>query len=182
MLKWFQGGPPPHQTALAMIGTKPGDRVLFIGRPDPPLTGEVARVTGLNGQTLAGIQAADRARIETAAQNAGALVDIVEITPNDRSPVPHGMTEVDVVVFITDLGAMPMEARIEATTDAIKALRPGGRLIVIDGQKKARLGGRKAVPMPADAVVPMLTSVGAQAARALGVADGITYYEARKSR
>jgi hypothetical protein len=167
---------------MAMIGAKPGDRVLFVGRPDPPLTGEVARVTGLNGQTLAGIKSEDRSRIEAAAGEAGALVDVVEIPETERSPVPHGMTEIDVIVLIADLAAMPMDARLEATTDAIKALRPGGRLIVIDGHKKTLLGSRKTPSMPADAVVPMLTSVGAQAARALGVADGFTYYEARKSR
>jgi hypothetical protein len=182
MLKWFRSGPPPHQTALAMIGAKPGDRVLFVGAVDAPLIGEVARVTGLNGQTLAGIRADDRPRVEAAAAGAGALVDIVEIAGSDRSPVPHGVTEIDVVVLVVDLGALPLDVRLEAVTDAIRALRPGGRLIVIDGQKKALFGAGKGTAMPADAVVPMLTSVGAQAARALGVADGTTYYEARKSR
>jgi hypothetical protein len=165
-----------------MIGAKPGDRVLFVGSVDPPLIAEVARVTGLNGQTLAGVRVDDRARVEAAAAAAGALVDLVDVTPADRSDVPHGVTEIDVVVFIVDLGAMALDGRLEAVAAAIRALRAGGRLIVIDGQKKSLFGGTKSTPMPADAVVPMLTSVGAQAARALGVTDGITYYEARKSR
>lgn len=164
-----------------MVGAKAGDRVLFIGRIDAALAGEVARITGLNGHTLVGCRAADRAAVETGAANAGALIDVVEIPATDRSPVPQGVTAVDVVIALTNLADMDLEARLEAATDAVKTLRPGGRLIVIDGQKRSLLGGRKPA-MPADAVVPMLTSVGAQAARALGVEDGVTFYEARKSR
>jgi hypothetical protein len=165
-----------------MVGAKAGERVLFAGRADPPLIGDVARTTGLNGQTIAGCRADDRAAIERAAGAAGALVDVVEIPASEPSPIPHGVTEIDVVVLALDLGTMELGARLEAAADAIKALRPGGRLIVIDGQRKSLFAGRKAPAMPADAVVPMLTSVGAQAARALGVADGVTYYEARKPR
>lgn len=181
MLKWFRGGPPPHQTALAMIGAKPGDRVLFVGRPDPPLAGAVAAITGLNGQTLAATQPDQRARFETAAAEAGALIDVADLAADDTSFVPHGLTELDVVVLTTDLARLETNARITLARDAMQVLRPGGRLIVIDGQKKTLL--RSAPPtMPADVVVPLLTSVGAQAARALGVAEGVTYYEARKSR
>lgn len=181
MLKWFRPGTPPHHTALAMIGAKAGDRVLFVGRVDAALAGDVARTTGLNGQTLVGCRANDRASVETGAAHAGALIDVLDIPPTDRSPVPHGVTTVDIVVAITNLATWELDARLEATTDAIKALRPGGRLIVIDGEKRGLLGAKKPA-MPADAVVPLLTSVGAQAARALGVEDGITYYEARKAR
>lgn len=182
MLKWFRHGPSPHQTALAMIGAKAGDRVLFVGRVDAPLAGETARVTGLNGQTMVGCRAADRAKVDAAGAEAGALVDVVEIPAADRSPVPHGVTEADIVVATGDLGAMPLDLRIELATEALRALRPGGRFIVIDGEKRGLFGGRKPAAMPPDAVVPLLTSVGALAARALGVEDGVTYYEARKPR
>lgn len=165
-----------------MIGAKAGDRVLFVGRLDPALTGEVARTTGLNGQTLAGGRPDDRARIEAGAAAAGALVDFVDVAAGDRSPVPHGLTEIDVVVFTADLAALELDARMEAVRDSLKALRPGGRLILIDGPSKKPLFGGGSPAMPADVVVPLLTSVGAQAARALGVADGVTYYEARKTR
>ena len=30
-MKWFREGPSPHQTALAMIGAKSGQRVLVVG-------------------------------------------------------------------------------------------------------------------------------------------------------
>ena len=35
-----------------MIGAGAGNRVLFIGRDHPALAAEIARATGLNGQTL----------------------------------------------------------------------------------------------------------------------------------
>jgi hypothetical protein len=182
MLKWFRPGTSPHQTALAMIGAKAGDRVLFVGRVDAPLAAEVARITGLNGQTMVSCRATDRAGIDRAAAEAGALIDPVEIPAPDTSPVPHGVTASDIVVAVGDLGATPLDARLELAQDALRALRPGGRLVVIDGEKRGLFAGRRAPAMPADAVVPLLTSVGALAARALGVEDGITYYEARKAR
>lgn len=164
-----------------MIGAKPGDRVLLLGRPDPPLAGAVATITGLNGQTLASAEPDQRARFDAAAAEAGALVDVVDRAAGDESLVPHGLTELDVVVLATDLARLETNTRITLARDAMQVLRPGGRLIVIDGQRKTLF--RSAPPtMPADVVVPLLTSVGAQAARALGVAEGVTYYEARKSR
>lgn len=182
MLKWFRPGLPAIQTALAMVGAKGGDRVLFVGRVDGRLIGEVARATGLNGQTLVGCRPSERQAAEAGAAAAGALIDVVEIPDSERSPVPHGVTEVDVIVAVVDLEVMNIDARRETCSEAIRALRPGGRLIVVDGRQQGFLPSRKTTAMPADVVVPLLTSEGALAARALGVEDGVTYYEARKPR
>lgn len=183
MLKWFRQGPSPHQTALAMIGAKPGDRVLVAGQPDPALVGEVARITGLNGQTAVACAASRRTAFETAAGEAGALIDLLDVADGDASIVPPGATAIDVAILVVDLATMPLDARLTATRDSLAVLRPGGRLIVIDGTRRAGLfGGRATPPMPADAVVPLLTSVGAAAARALGVEGAVTYYEARRAR
>ena len=183
MLKWFRPGPPPHQTALAMIGAKAGDRVLVVGRADAGLAGELARTTGLNGQTLVGCRADARSAVEAAAANAGALVDVVEIAATDRSPVPHGMTEIDVLVALLDLGVD------DTRRPARGGHRRGARATSRRPARRHRREKRRRPVRPAqdardasDVVVPLLTSVGAQAARALGVVDGVTYYEARKSR
>lgn len=183
MLKWFRQGPSPHQTAVAMIGAKAGDRVLFAGQPEPSLVGEIAHVTGLNGQTTVACPASRRGTFEAAAGEAGALLDVLELSPDDSSVVPPGATAIDVAILAVDFSTMTLEARMTATRDCLGALRPGGRLIVIDGTRRAGLFSARATPsMPAEAVVPMLTSVGAAAARALGVESAVTYYEARRAR
>lgn len=183
MLKWFRQSGSVHQTAMAMIGPKAGDRLLVAGQAEAGLVAELARVTGLNGQTTAACPAAVRQSIESAAGKAGALVDVLELGPADHSPIPPGVTELDIVVLVLDLGTMGMEARLDAARDAIRVLRPGGRLLLVDTPRRGGLlSARAATGMAPDAVVPMLTSVGAVAARALGAADHITYYEARKAR
>ncbi len=183
MLKWFRQGPSPHQTALAMIGPKAGDRVFVTGRPEAALVAELAHVTGLNGQTTAACLADMRAAVETAAAAAGSLVDIIDLAPNARSPVPHGVTEMDIAVLVVDLSSMKLDAQLEAAREGAATLRPGGRLILIDRPRPARFFGKRGPDaMPPDVVVPMLISVGGIAARALGVADGTTFYEARKAR
>ena len=66
----------PDQGAVAMLGIKPGDRVLLLGASRPGLAGAIGHVTGLNGQTTVVDQApgsdvriakgaAGRARVET---------------------------------------------------------------------------------------------------------------------
>jgi SAM-dependent methyltransferase len=183
MLKWFRRSESKHQTALAMIGPKPGDRVLVGGQPAPALVAELARATGLNGQTTAACAAEARHAVESAAATAGALVEVRDLAPHSRSPLPPGMTDMDIVVLVVDFGSVNLEARLQAVGDAMSALRPGGRFILLDGHRGRRLFGSGGPPaMPADVVVPMLVSVGAIAARALGVADDVTFYEARKAR
>jgi SAM-dependent methyltransferase len=183
MLKWFRQGGSVHQTAMAMIGPKAGDRLLVAGQADAGLVAELARVTGLNGQTTVACSSAVRQSVEAAASKAGALVDVLELGPADHSPVPPGVTELDIVVLALDLGAMGMDARLDAARDAIRVLRPGGRLLLVDTPRRTGLlAARTVAGMAPDAVVPMLTTVGAMAARALGAADHITYYEARKAR
>lgn len=181
MLKWFRRESSAHQTELAMIGPKSGDRMLAIGEPDPALVAELARAAGLNGQMSVAYREDTRRAFETAAAKAGALIDLVPLGQTDSSLVPSGVTGVDLVVLDVDLSSMALEVRVEAAREALRLLRGGGRLIAIDRPRRG-LFGRGAPVMPPDAVVPMLTSVGAIAARALGTADNVTYYEARKAR
>jgi hypothetical protein len=172
MLKWFRRGPSPHQTALAMIGARAGDRVLFAGSPQPALAAEVARVTGLNGRTLVVSATPETdAALQAAAGEAGALVDLARTFP--AGDVAH-----DVVVLAMPAGELARDALL----DAYGALRSGGRLILIAGTRRASLFASKTdVPPPgADATVQWLIDAGGRAARRLATAEGVSYYEARK--
>jgi hypothetical protein len=172
MLKWLRRGPSPHQTALAMIGARAGDRVLFAGSPPPALAAEIARITGLNGRTLVVSATPETdAALQAAAEEAGALVDLARAFPS-------GDVANDVVVLAISTGEVSRAALVEA----YGALRSGGRLIVIAGTRRAGLfAGKTDTPPPnADATVQSLIDAGGRAARLLATAEGVSYYEARK--
>lgn len=181
MLKWFRQGPPPYQTSLAMVGVKPGNRVLLAGVPEPELAAQLARLTGLNGQTVAANQPpVNRSAIEAAAAAEGVLVEFGDAAPG-QLPADDGV--VDIVVLAVRRTTPPDAAWLGLLSEGFRTLRPGGRLIVIEGTRKSGLfGSSPAAPPSADAVSPQLVAAGGRAARLLASAEGLTYYEAQKPR
>lgn len=175
-MSWFKRGLPPHQTALAMIGARAGDRVLFTGAHAAVLAAEVALVTGLNGQTLL-VDPADsgRERVTRAAADAGALVDFLH-APSATLPVDDNSFDIVVVNLSADGAAFDRAMADEAC----RIVRPGGRIVVRHPSKRRRFLGDRGTPLPP--VVDVLSRAGAVAARHLASADGIAYFEARKSR
>jgi ubiquinone/menaquinone biosynthesis C-methylase UbiE len=179
-VKLFRSGPPPHQTALAMVGAKAGSTVIVVGARDPALTAEIALVTGLNGRTLVvDPSGEERSRIEAAAANAGALVDI-ETAPLTSLPLADGASDVAV---ITDLG--DASSRDQIVREAARVVRPGGRVVVIEGKKTGGLrklwtGGGSSDAIAADQILAVLSAVGLRATRLLGSAEGISYFEGTK--
>jgi hypothetical protein len=176
-VKLFRAGPSPHQTALAMIGAKPGSTVIIVGASEPELAAEVALVTGLNGRTIVAIPSPDsKPLIELAAANAGALVEI-ETAPPTTLPVGDGTVDIAV---ITGLGE---ETRDSIAREAVRALRPGGRVIVIEGKKPAgfrKLWAAGATAAGGDEIVAMLAAAGLRGTRRLGDSEGVSYFEGTK--
>jgi ubiquinone/menaquinone biosynthesis C-methylase UbiE len=181
MLKWFRPGASPYQTALAMIGAKSGDRALTIGQPDPQLTAELARITGLNGQTLVANQTpAQQAAIEAAAGAAGTLVEFGD-GPAPRVPGDDAST--DLVLISAQFAHTDPAIRTNWLAETFRVLRPGGRVILLDGARQTGLFASKSAPtLQPDMVIEWIMNAGGRAARQLAVADGIAYYEARKAR
>lgn len=177
----FRKGPSPHQTALAMIGARSGDRVLLAGRPDPALVAEVARITGLSGHALLATTPALRQSYDDAAAEAGVLVETMEMDePSARLPSIDGAH--DIVAVHIDLHGLSAEARSVLVASALDAVRPGGRVVIIEGRRRAGLFAARTPRASDEAVLAALTSAGALAARTLGHEDDVTYFEGRKTR
>jgi ubiquinone/menaquinone biosynthesis C-methylase UbiE len=175
----FKKGLSPHQTALAMIGAKPGSTVLVIGASDLELTGEVAAVTGLNGRTLVvDPDPGAAAKAEEAGGKAGGLIEF------QRAPLamlPLDAETFDVAV-LPGLAASAAGDRPPVVAEAFRVTRPGGRIVIVAREKRAGVfGAFSSTPTidPADAI-SLRSGAGARAVRHLGSQNGIGYYEGRK--
>jgi hypothetical protein len=181
-MRWFRPAGSPHQTALAMIGAKAGDRVLILGAGNPALAAELGRVTGLNGRTLVvDPDAKAGPAIETAAAGAGALVDFERQDLNHLAIARDGWT---VAVTMLALGALPADQRVACLTELLGQLEPGGRLIVIESARKNRTASRAptAPPLPSADVLALLQHVNGRACRLLADIGGSAFYEAQRAR
>jgi SAM-dependent methyltransferase len=179
VFKWFRTATSPHQTGLAMIGARAGDRVIFVGGSHPGLVAELALTTGLNGEVRVAAPAGRQAEIEAAAARAGALV---EFATYEAGPLPALDDPFDIAVWAGDLAAVTAEDRQARTRELMALLRPGGRIILVDGTPAGRFASGRQATLPREAGVALLTGSDAVAARVLATADRLTYYEARKPR
>jgi hypothetical protein len=163
-----------------MIGANAGDRVLLIGRPDPDIVAAVAKTTGLNGQTAVAATAALRPSFEAAAAEEGVLVELIEVAHETHVPAPDAPN--DAVVVHVDLHEVPPPSRQTLIEGALGTVRPGGRVIVVEGRRRGALFGRRTPTLPHEAVIALLSASGAVGARLVGQETDIAYFEARKPR
>jgi ubiquinone/menaquinone biosynthesis C-methylase UbiE len=171
----------PDQGAVAMLGIKPGDRVLVLGASRPGLAGAIGHITGLNGQTTVVDQApgAD-VRIAKGAADAGALVDFVD-APAVMLPIDN--QAFDMAVLPAGLAALGKDAP-SVLAEAIRVVRPGGRVTICEPLPRPglfKLAQTAPLTDPKD-VVARLTAAGLRAARHLGSLDGTAYFEAARPR
>jgi SAM-dependent methyltransferase len=181
MLKWLRPQAPPQRAALAMIGAKTADCVLIVGAKYPAIAAELALTAGLNGQAVVVARADDRESVEAAAREAGALIDF-EVDAAVGLQLAGRIF--DLIVWMEPLASRPEAQRLFRMREAFAALRPGGRAVVIEGSLPSGLFPRQPAgpTLESSAVVRLLADSGGLAARNLGTIDGLTYYEARKTR
>jgi ubiquinone/menaquinone biosynthesis C-methylase UbiE len=187
MLPWLFRRPATsfdtsHQTELAMVAARAGERVIVLGAQDPALAAALARVTGADGDLIVVDNADATARLEAAADLASPLVQF------RRAPltaVPVEPDSANVAVLVRALGALNEAERTQAAAEAFRIVRPGGRLIVIEAEPHAgplgMLRRGRAVLRP-DAVIQVLNAAGWKATRLLADVDGVAYIEATKPR
>lgn len=171
--------------AVSMAGLKMGDRLLVLGCAEPRLVAALAIKTGLTGRALA--VDARPALIEAAAALApreGALIETA-VAPWTALPVENAGFDVAVVHDV--FGAMPPGDRAACAVEVHRALRPGGRCLVIDRAKStglAALAGRGALPaeyQAAGGACGVLRSAPFRAVRLLASRDGLDFAEAARA-
>lgn len=184
MLNPFRSGRDPHPLVVGMTGVKLGERFAQIGCAHGGRLGAIAAKVGLSGRAVCiAPDEAAAARARKGAAEAGVLVD-VDVAEPSRLPLEDDGFDL-VVVDDTGglLGAMPDATRAAAVRDALRILRPGGRVMVIGHAARSGIGAmlsRAAAP-PFDAV-PALAANGFKSVRALAEREGLVFFEGIKPR
>jgi len=180
MFGWLRRGPARPDTALAMIGSRASDDVLFWGARDPAVAAENGTITRLNGRTVvAGRGSAEKARVEAAAVKAGAILEFVDAP---ATALPFAASTFHIVV-IQNLAVGSADAT-PTIAEAVRVLQPGGRIVLTFGEPaRGPFGAINSPPPPVtDGVIMLLTRAGLVASRRLAESEGVAYFEARKSR
>ena len=124
-----------------MTGVQMGDRIAQIGCPEGGRLAAIAGKVGLSGRAVAVVpDEVSAARARKAAAREGVLLEL-EIAPPTR--LPGAAAAFDLVV-VDDTGgllwAMGADDRVLAVREALRLLRPGGRVMVIGSAPRAGLG------------------------------------------
>jgi ubiquinone/menaquinone biosynthesis C-methylase UbiE len=156
--------------AVAMAGVKLGDRFLAIGVRDAPLVAALAAKQGLTGRA-AGIDA-DPVRARDGAAAVEAEGALIEVTHAAWDALPYDAASFDVAVARDVLSTLDAGSRTRAATEALRVLRGGGRLVVIESTKRTRVD--------AEALKATLTAAGFAAVRVLAEAEHTIFVEGIK--
>jgi SAM-dependent methyltransferase len=179
----FRQGPGPFALAVAMTGVTMGERLLEIGAGTPAMFGALAAKVGLSGRAAAAVgDQAAATSLERAGAQAGALVDVVISAPD--AVLPYDDASFDLVVV--DSTAQPPDAASPWLGEAFRALRVGGRLIVVErlgssGLRALFLGGT-ARQVQADAAARILEERGFRPVRTIAQRDGWRFTEGIRPR
>jgi demethylmenaquinone methyltransferase/2-methoxy-6-polyprenyl-1,4-benzoquinol methylase len=167
---------------VAMSGVRMGERVLQIGIDDPSLAGAIAAKVGLSGHAaLAVSDASQEARARAGAARAGALVD-VQVTQFDALPFADDSFDV-AVLHAAGLAPSVLagQAGVSLLGEVRRALRSGGRAIVIEGGGPRGVLRRRTPPPAQSAMLATLESAGFTVVRLLAEREGHRFFEALKA-
>jgi len=179
----------PYALIVGMTGVKMGDRVVQIGCAHAGRLGAVAGKVGLSGRAVAVVpDEASASRARKGAAAAGALVEI-EVAPPTRLPIESDGFDLAVVDDTGGvLGALQGDDRLASVRELARALRPGGRVMIIGALPRGGLGAllSRAPGGPPFAAsgeaVTALHADGFKSVRTLAERDGLVFVEGIKPR
>lgn len=178
----------PHALAVAMTAVWWGERLLLVG-DDVKLFAQLAAKTGLTGRNCAvvGSEAA-AARAEAAAASGGVLMDVVR---GALPTLPVGDGEFDVAVLDTGptlLSGLDATGRAHLIRSVHRALRVGGRVVIVEGQAPTFFGLVRTRSAGLDAFrseggsAKLLEAAGFQPVRILADREGQRFTEGLKAQ
>ena len=161
---------PSEPLAVSMTGVKLGDRLLSIGVRDPKMLAALAARAGLTGHACAVEADAQRAA------EAGAVIEregaLVEVTHAPGFTLPFEAGSFDMTVARDLFSTLRPDEQARIASDALRVLRGGGRLILIESTRRARVDTA--------ALTATLTSAGFAAVRVLAEAEHTIFVEGIK--
>jgi ubiquinone/menaquinone biosynthesis C-methylase UbiE len=177
----------PFQLVVGMTGVKLGDRVLQVGCAHGGRLASIAAKVGLSGRALAVVDdAASAARAAKASADAGVLIE-VETAPPTRLPVDDGSFDLAVIDDTAGFfSRMRAEDRVATIREVARALRPGGRAMIIGAAPRQGLGALLSRPYSGPSLaasgeaVKALEADGFRAARTLAEREGLVFVEGMK--
>jgi SAM-dependent methyltransferase len=175
----------PHALAVRMTGVQKSDRVLLIGCEHGSRLASVAARVGLAGRAVAIVfdqVSADRVR--KGSESVGVLIDIMPIS-STTLPIEDAAFD---FVLVDDtnglLGSLKPEDRVTLFREMHRALRAGGRAMVMSGGTRSGLAAllsRSQSGEPFDPL-PSLEADGFKGGRRLAEREGLVFFEAMKPR
>lgn len=166
--------------AVSMSSIKLGDRLLMIGTSDVPLIVALAAKAGLTGRTC---MVDERGALMThaAVEREGVLVEAFDAP---YSALPFQPEEFDVIVIRNVMRDLDAARQADLAKEAHRVLRPGGRCIVIEDERRGGLagllGGGRSAAGPLSAVEPVLTTGGFRGVRTLAERERLLFVEGVK--
>ena len=180
MRRWFRRSETEPLT-VSMTSIKLGDRLLVIGASDASLIARLATKAGLTGRAcMVEEDDALRARAAAAVEREGALVESFTAPFNS---LPFEAEAFDVVVVRNVLRSMPEERRGQFAAGVHHVLRPGGRCVVIEGDRQGGLAALlKSEPTEprAEGIEAAFTAAGFRGVRRLAEREGMVFLEGVK--
>lgn len=169
--------------ALAMTGVRMGERQLLVG-DDVALFAQLIAKVGLTGKSSVVVASQEvAARMEAAAADAGVMVESLEVARFPSLPVEDGLFDVAILNAGPTLLGLQAAARLTLAGEIQRALRPAGRLIIVEGQPKRFFGlvGTTAPGLPAfqasNEAARLLAASGFRPVRVLAEREGQRFTE-----
>lgn len=145
---WWLKKSTSEPLAVSITGVKLGDRLLIVGLSDPPLAAVLALKAGLTGRAAAvDADASVVARASGAIEREGALV---ETSQSAWDTLPFDDASFDLALVRNVLMTLTPAAGRALLQQVYRVLRPGGRVLVVDGSAatglRALVAGRTIDP------------------------------------
>jgi SAM-dependent methyltransferase len=179
----------PYALVVGMTGVKMGDRVAQIGCAHAGRLGAVAAKVGLSGRAVAVVpDEASASRARKGAAGAGALVEIEIASPMQLPIETDGFDLVVVDDTAGVIGSRQPQERAASVRELARALRPGGRVMIIGALPRGGLGAllSRAPGGPPFAAsgeaVTALQADGFKSVRTLAEREGLVFVEGIKPR